>query len=111
MYIIHLDIPILLNKIDYVFTTPCCTCSNSVFNDCIILANKQGDVILFSFKSMTVIYNFQNIFQSQSVNFHKKISFLKKLIFVDLSIKSMSNSLSWTYSFSSNSYLCYSISN
>ncbi|CAF3007667.1 unnamed protein product, partial [Rotaria sp. Silwood2] len=69
------NVPILFNKIDYVFTTPCCTCLKSInyhslshiFNDYIILANKFGNVILFYLKTMTVVYNFGNIFQSQTI--------------------------------------------
>ncbi|CAF3630849.1 unnamed protein product [Rotaria sp. Silwood1] len=66
------NIPILFDKIDYVFTTPCCTCFktstiSNIFNDYIILANKFGNVILFYFKTMTVVYNFENIFQSQTI--------------------------------------------
>ncbi|CAF1579332.1 unnamed protein product, partial [Rotaria sordida] len=71
----YLDLPILFDKIDYVFTTPCCTCLKTInyysishiFNDYIILANKFGNVILFYLKSLTIIYNFENIFQSQTI--------------------------------------------
>ncbi|CAF3833599.1 unnamed protein product [Rotaria sordida] len=69
------NLPILFDKIDYVFTTPCCTCLKTInyysishiFNDYIILANKFGNVILFYLKSLTIIYNFGNIFQSQTI--------------------------------------------
>ncbi|CAF3328496.1 unnamed protein product [Rotaria socialis] len=71
----YLDLPILFDNIDYVFTTPCCTCLKTpnyrsishTFNDYILLANQLGNVILFNFKSVTIVYNFGNIFQFQSV--------------------------------------------
>jgi hypothetical protein len=75
---IDLDVPIVSEKIDYVFTTPCCTCLqtthsiSNAFNDYIILANRDGFAILFYLKSMTMIYNFGNIFQFQSVSFERK---------------------------------------
>jgi hypothetical protein len=64
-----LDLPVLSDNIDYVFTTPCCTCLkiNHSISDYVILADKHGNVILFYFKSLTMVYNFGNIFQSQSV--------------------------------------------
>ncbi len=73
---IHIDLPILSQKIDYVFTTPCCACLQNTtygsisyaFNEYIILANKDGNVILFYFKSMTLVYDFGNIFQYQPVS-------------------------------------------
>ena len=73
----YVDVPILLENIDYAFTTPCCTClkishdrsRSHIFNDFTILANKLGQAVLFSFKSRTLIYDFGNIFQSHSVNF------------------------------------------
>ncbi|CAM4764806.1 unnamed protein product [Rotaria magnacalcarata] len=71
----NLDLPILFDNIDYVFTTPCCTCLKTLnyrsishtFNDYILLANQLGNVILFNLKSITIMYNFGNIFQFQSV--------------------------------------------
>ncbi|CAF3732656.1 unnamed protein product [Rotaria socialis] len=71
----YLDLPILFDNIDYVFTTPCCTCLKTpnyrsishTFNDYILLANQLGNAILFNFKSVTIVYNFGNIFQFQSV--------------------------------------------
>ncbi|CAF4163295.1 unnamed protein product [Rotaria socialis] len=71
----YINLPILFDNIDYVFTTPCCTCLKTpnyrsishTFNDYILLANQLGNVILFNFKSVTIVYNFGNIFQFQSV--------------------------------------------
>ncbi|CAF4344024.1 unnamed protein product, partial [Adineta steineri] len=48
------NLPVLFEKIDYVFTTPCCTCLKNTtylsishaFNDYVILTNKYGNVIL-----------------------------------------------------------------
>ncbi|UJR32088.1 hypothetical protein I4U23_019556 [Adineta vaga] len=69
------NISVLFEKIDYVFTTPCCICyenisyhsTSQIYNDYVILANKNGDVNLFHLPSMAVAYNFENIFQSQSI--------------------------------------------
>ncbi|CAF4076631.1 unnamed protein product [Adineta steineri] len=69
------NLPVLFEKIDYVFTTPCCTCLKNTtyrsishaFNDYVILANKYGNVILFYFKSMSIVYDFGNIFQTQPI--------------------------------------------
>ncbi|CAF1239997.1 unnamed protein product [Adineta steineri] len=69
------NLPILFEKIDSVFTTPCCTCLKNTtyrsishaFNDYVILANKYGNVILFYFKSMSIVYDFGNIFQTQPI--------------------------------------------
>ncbi|CAM4766158.1 unnamed protein product [Rotaria magnacalcarata] len=71
----YINLPILFDNIDYVFTTPCCTCLKTLnyrsishtFNDYILLANQLGNVILFNLKSITIMYNFGNIFQFQSV--------------------------------------------
>jgi hypothetical protein len=72
-----LDVPILSNRIDYVFTTPCCTCLQTTvfrsishtFNDYVILGNQSGYVILFNLKSTTMVYDFGNLFHSQTVKF------------------------------------------
>jgi len=42
------------------------TFRSPLLNELILLANRQGHVILFSFKSLTIVYNFGSIFQNQS---------------------------------------------
>lgn len=75
-------LPILSMKIDSAFATPCCNCLqmdysrviSGVFNDLIILTNRSGHVILFNIKSLTIMYDFGEIFQEYSVRIFSKKS-------------------------------------
>lgn len=65
----------LLPSVDQLFTTPCCACSgnsthrsaNHAFDSYLILAGTNGHALLFSFQSMSIVYDFGNVFRSQSV--------------------------------------------
>ncbi|CAF1214187.1 unnamed protein product [Adineta ricciae] len=69
------NVPISFDKINHIFTTPCCAClrnstdhlTSQDFNELAILADTKGNVNIFHFPSMSVIYNVPNIFQSQSI--------------------------------------------
>ena len=67
---------IFSERIDYAFTTPCCSCSRTdipqlideTFNQMIILANQAGNVTVINIKSLKIVYDFGNIFQNQPVD-------------------------------------------
>ena len=77
---IEIDVSMLFDKINYIFTTPCCACLRNAtnhlasqdFNELAILADTKGNVNIFHFPSMSVIYDVPNIFQSQSVDIHRE---------------------------------------
>lgn len=62
------DVPILAGRLHYLFPSPCCTGNAAhVFNEDILLADQDGHTVLFSLQSLTIVYDFGRILQSQSV--------------------------------------------
>lgn len=65
-----------LERIDYAFATPCCSCSrmanlqliSETFNQMIILANQAGNITLINIQSLKIVYDFGNLFQHLPVD-------------------------------------------
>jgi hypothetical protein len=68
------------NTIDHVFSTLCCTCTHDSnvrpwierdhSHEHILLVNRNTHVFLFSFHTLTIVYDFGSIVQWQHVNTH-----------------------------------------
>ena len=103
------DVPILADRLHYLFTNPGCTGNAAhLINDDVLLADQDGHTILFSFRSLTIVYDFGRILQSQSVRDTKALTFSFQTL-LGMSRQCVQNPLPWTLAFVSHTDVYRSI--